>query len=157
MGTHDPQYVTRGPPLGCGIPPPCSPSYINKGNVLISVSERSSPFWDDTQRLLVITDVSGQPVLSSKGMQSCVNCLTIEDKSHRLFWNVGYYLPIGYVIAIVPAGPQIMVTYSEGCNEDKSRLSEARIKIYTVVEDEKHVIEWSRAEESCNTKRRRSY
>lgn len=56
------------------------------------------------------------------------------------------------------AGAQIMVTDSEGCcNEDKSQLSEARIKIYTVDENEKHVIEWSRAEDSCNTKRRRSY
>jgi hypothetical protein len=83
--------------------------------------------------------------------------LTLEDKSHRLFWNVGYYLPNGYIIAILLAGAQIMVTDSECCTEDESQLNEARIKIYTVVEKEKHVIEWSQLEDSSNTYRRRSY
>jgi len=51
-----------------------------------------------------------------------------------------------------------MVTDSESCcNEDRTQLIEARVTIYTVADYEKHVIEWSQAEDSCNTSRRRSY
>ena len=75
-----------------------------------------------------------------------------------MFWNVGYYLPVGYVITLLLARAQIMVTDSESCcNEDRTQLIEARVTIYTVADDEKHVIEWSQAEDSCNTNRRRSY
>ena len=43
-----------------------------------------------------------------------------------MFWNVGYYLPIGYVTTVLFADDQIMVTDSKGCcNEDKSQLNKA--------------------------------
>jgi len=54
---------------------------------------RSSFFWDVTQRELVCTDVSGQPIgliFKGEGVEDdLLDCLALEDGTDRLSRNVG--------------------------------------------------------------------
>ena len=67
------------------------------------ISFRSTLFWDVTQLILVVTDVSGQPIdpiLKNLAGQEDLDCLPLKKVPDKLFRNVDNYPLTFYTLPV---------------------------------------------------------